>query len=209
MIITAVVPAYNEKTTIAGVLRVLKRSRLLSETIVVDDGSTDGTARIAKSEGARVVKQKNGGKASAMHAGAINARGEYLLFCDADLVGLQPEHVSLLVDPVRAGGAAMTIGLRDHGPFWNLLMRTVLPKIGGERCIAKKDFLAASEGASGFGIESALNFYCKKNGRPVALVALPGVRHTIKEKKYGIARGIAARIAMIGEVVWAEVKNRY
>lgn len=206
MTVSAIIPAYNEAKTIGGVVQALAASGMLVEIIVVDDGSSDATADIAEAYGARVIRMKNSGKASAMRAGAEAARSPYLLFCDADLVGFTASHVAKIIEPIRAG-AAMTIGLRDRGPFWNMLMKTIFPKIGGERCIAKKDFRAASEGVAGFGIESALNAYCRKKGLLVALVLLPGVRHTLKETKYGLLPGFTARCKMIAEVIRAEAAH--
>lgn len=203
MTVTAIIPAYNEEKTIGGVIQALAASGILAEIIVVDDGSSDATANIAETYSARVIRMKNGGKAAAMRAGAEAARSSHLLFCDADLVGFTASHVAKIIEPIQAG-AAMTIGLRDRGPFWNICMKTILPKIGGERCIAHKDFSAASAGVAGFGIESALNAYCRKRGLPVALVLLPGVRHTLKETKYGLLRGFIARCKMIAEVIRAE-----
>lgn len=206
MTISAVVPAFNEERTIGSVLALLAQSDTLDEIIVVDDGSNDATATLAQQRGVRVICQRNCGKAAAMRAGASAARSTHVLFVDADLVGLRLAHLELLIAPVRTGSAGMTIGLRDRGSFWNLLMQTILPKIGGERVISRRDFLELSKHAKGFGIESAMNRYCKKNAIPVALVPLNGVSHTLKEKKYGLVQGFVARCRMIGEIVIAEIK---
>src|SRR5438128_127479 len=56
------------------------------EVIVVDDGSTDASAEIAQAAGARVISQANRGRAAARNVGAFAARGEILLFTDADCV---------------------------------------------------------------------------------------------------------------------------
>lgn len=64
MKISCIIPAYNEASTIQGVLRTVKRVKCLDEIIVVDDGSSDGTSRIAKAEGVLVVRHsENRGRA--------------------------------------------------------------------------------------------------------------------------------------------------
>lgn len=201
----AVVPAYNEKATIGSVLEAIVHSRAFKDIIVVDDGSTDGTHTAASVPGVRVIRQANAGKTRAMRAGAFAAHSSHIVFFDADLSGLSIAHIFDLIRPVEHG-ADMTIGIRDRGPFLNLLMRTILPRISGERCIGKKDFLAASANVVGFGIESAMNAAIRKKKGRVVLVGLRGVGHTIKEKKYGFLPGLKARLRMIYEVVCAELK---
>jgi glycosyltransferase involved in cell wall biosynthesis len=83
--ISVVIPAYNAEATLGRCLDALSaQSRPPDEVIVVDDGSTDDTAELAQRYGARVVRQANAGAAAARNAGARAARGELLLFTDAD-----------------------------------------------------------------------------------------------------------------------------
>lgn len=204
---SAVIPAYNEASTIRAVLNALVASRRFEQIIVVDDGSNDATATAAAGPGVHVIIQKNAGKSAAMVTGASAVQSSHIVFFDADLVGLHIGHVTALLKAVE-NGADMAIGLRDRGAFWNALMKTIFPKIGGERCVRRSDFLLMARGVRGFGIESAMNAYCRKRGLPVALVPMRGVRHTLKEKKYGFFQGFVARCAMIAEVVIAEVRVR-
>jgi glycosyltransferase involved in cell wall biosynthesis/lipopolysaccharide/colanic/teichoic acid biosynthesis glycosyltransferase len=84
-----IVPAYNAEPTLGDCLEALERQsvpRVEYEVIVVDDGSTDSTSRIAEEHGVRVVRQKNHGPATARNAGAAEATGEVLFFTDADCV---------------------------------------------------------------------------------------------------------------------------
>ncbi|MFW6162477.1 MAG: sugar transferase [Planctomycetota bacterium] len=85
--ISVVVPAYDAAGTLGRCLRALSRQtvdRDRYEVIVVDDGSTDATADVARAHGVRVVRQENAGPAAARNRGAREARGELLLFTDAD-----------------------------------------------------------------------------------------------------------------------------
>jgi lipopolysaccharide/colanic/teichoic acid biosynthesis glycosyltransferase/glycosyltransferase involved in cell wall biosynthesis len=82
-----IVPAYQAGGTLAACLHALANQdvpRDCYEIIVVDDGSTDRTADIARRAGARTVTQEHAGAAAARNRGAVLARGELLLFTDAD-----------------------------------------------------------------------------------------------------------------------------
>lgn len=86
---SVVVPAYNAAATIASCVEGLLRQtepRERYEVIVVDDGSTDDTAGIAGRLGVTVIRQSNRGPAAARNRGAAQARGEIVLFTDADCV---------------------------------------------------------------------------------------------------------------------------
>jgi cellulose synthase/poly-beta-1,6-N-acetylglucosamine synthase-like glycosyltransferase len=84
---SVIVPAYNAESTLEGCLTALESQtvdRELYEVILVDDGSTDGTADIAQQHGVRIFSQPNAGPAAARNSGADMANGEILLFTDAD-----------------------------------------------------------------------------------------------------------------------------
>ncbi|MCD6290609.1 MAG: glycosyltransferase [Anaerolineae bacterium] len=85
--ISIVVPAYNAAPLLERCLRALQGQNLPAkeyEIIVVDDGSTDDTARVASAMGARLIRIPHGGPAAARNAGIRAARGEIILFTDAD-----------------------------------------------------------------------------------------------------------------------------
>ena len=84
--ISVIVPAFNAEATLAETLTSISmQTRPPAEIIVVDDGSTDGTAGLATASGlARVLTQKNGGVAAAFNAGIAVARGDFIAFLDAD-----------------------------------------------------------------------------------------------------------------------------
>jgi glycosyltransferase involved in cell wall biosynthesis len=83
--ISVVIPVYNGAATLSAGLRALQeQTRPPDEIIVVDDGSTDGSTDIARGFGIRVISQPNAGSAAARNRGAQAARGDILLFTDAD-----------------------------------------------------------------------------------------------------------------------------
>lgn len=92
--LTVVIPAYNEQwrlpTTLVSIIDFLDNAKYSYEIIVVDDGSKDETVSIVKkfekirSQVRLLTLPKNRGKGEAVRTGALNARGDRVLFCDAD-----------------------------------------------------------------------------------------------------------------------------
>lgn len=126
--LSVIIPAYNEASTIDGLIEKVKSVKLpgvAMEIIVVDDFSTDGTreklaklARIAKLAGVAGRKSirvffhdRNMGKGSTVRTGLANATGDIILFQDADLE-YDPNDYSRLVEPILAGRAVVVYGSR-------------------------------------------------------------------------------------------------
>ena len=89
MMMSFIVPAYNEELELPSTIAAIRQSRPEStdqpyEIVVVDDGSTDATAEIAARAGARVVSINRRQIAAARNAGARAANGQVLFFVDAD-----------------------------------------------------------------------------------------------------------------------------
>ena len=109
--VSVVVPAYNERECIADTLGSLLASDHPIEIVVVDDGSTDGTADIAaavRDPRVRVIRQPNAGKAAALNTGIAHARHELIVMMDGDTV-FEPDTVRRLVQPFadrRVGAVA-------------------------------------------------------------------------------------------------------
>lgn len=112
--ITAIIPALNEASTIADVVAAIPQE-LVGHIIVVDNGSTDDTPRIAEAAGVCVVHEPRRGYGFACHAGAQAARdADILVFLDGDGAD-DPREIPHLVDPIRAGQADLVIGSRTRG----------------------------------------------------------------------------------------------
>jgi cellulose synthase/poly-beta-1,6-N-acetylglucosamine synthase-like glycosyltransferase/peptidoglycan/xylan/chitin deacetylase (PgdA/CDA1 family) len=118
--VTVLVPAYNEAKCIENTVRSLMSSEHPVEVIVIDDGSSDGTARIVEALGlpnVRVVRQLNAGKPAALNRGLANARHDIIVMMDGDTV-FEPATVRELVQPFgdpRVGAVAgnAKVGNRD------------------------------------------------------------------------------------------------
>lgn len=201
-----IIPAHNEAATIAEVITVARQSPLIDEIIVVADACTDETSAIARGLGVHVVeKPTTRGKGDAMIVGAHAAKGEILMFADADLEHFNVRHITQVIEPIIAGTAVMSIGLRDR--IWGLgaLVPHLLPTyaIGGERAMTKKFFYSLPlelPQAQGFGIETIMNYYAKRRGLAVVYPVLHGLHQVIKEKKWGFWLGIRARLGLIQQV---------
>jgi GT2 family glycosyltransferase len=84
---SVIIPVYNGVQTLPACLKALQaQTRPPDEIIVVDDGSTDGTARLAQQFAVTVLSQANAGPAAARNYGARLAQGDILLFTDADCI---------------------------------------------------------------------------------------------------------------------------
>lgn len=118
-LVSIIIPAYNAENTLAACLEACSaQTHPEIEVIVVDDGSRDGTARIAgDSAGIRYLHQKNRGPAAARNLGAREARGEILAFTDSDCVP-HPDWIEHLLtgfdEGVAAVGGTYGIGNPEH-----------------------------------------------------------------------------------------------
>ncbi len=127
MKVSFLIPAYNEAATIGEVLARVARLDLETQVIVVDDGSTDGTAEIAEAAGATVVRQRNRGKGAAIRAAIPLVEGDIAVIQDADME-YDPAEVPALIEPIVGGSADVVFGSRLSGGrpqraylFWHLV----------------------------------------------------------------------------------------
>ena len=130
-VISIIVPVYNERQTVLQLLRRAKDVALPvdKEFVVVDDGSTDGTAEILKglNDGTRVLfHERNRGKGAAIRTGLAAASGDFVLIQDADLE-YDPCDYPALLGPLLDGRADVVYGSRFLGGphrvlfFWHYL----------------------------------------------------------------------------------------
>ena len=112
MNVSIIIPAYNEAGNIGNVITAIHGRPELNgfEILVVDDGSTDGTAQAAEAAGAKVVRHPyNLGNGASVKSGAAASSGDVLVFMDADGQHL-PEDIPKLLEPL--GDYDMVVGAR-------------------------------------------------------------------------------------------------
>jgi len=111
--VSVVVPALNEEESIGRVLAAIP-TEAVDEVIVVDGGSEDDTVAVAQAGGARVVHEPRRGYGRTCAAGVAAARGEIVVFLDADGADA-PRQISRLLTPILEGQADMVLGSRLAG----------------------------------------------------------------------------------------------
>lgn len=210
--IAAIIPALNEEAYVADVLKVLLSSKYFKKIILVDDGSEDKTAEVAKELGVKVVKLSKiggSGKGNAIRQGLKETDADIIALFDADLIGLKKSHIAELVEPVLKGEASMSVGIRDRLAGLPSFIANIdhYLAIGGERVMDRPVLeMLPEKWTNGYALESALNYFCGINNLSVKHILLKGLNHVTKEKKWGIIRGFVKRIKMTGQIIKARIK---
>ncbi len=116
--LSLLIPAYNEGKNIAQTIEAALRLKYPKpfEIIVLDDGSTDDTAKIAMKYPVRVMKLKHGGKARAMNEGIRAAKGKVIVTLDADSLPEEDALLELIPELSEEGVGAVTAALKVHSP---------------------------------------------------------------------------------------------
>jgi glycosyltransferase involved in cell wall biosynthesis len=187
--VAVVIPARNEADRVGATVTAALGLPAVALVIVVDDGSKDATAAVARQAGAVVMRHaRNQGKGAALETGAEAVglvdqrehrdRPRHLLFLDADLGGTAAA-AGPLTEPVLAGVADMTIAvfaktvkLGGHGLVVGLSGAGIRRATGwqpaqplnGQRCLTRAAFEAARPLARGWGAETALTIDLLRQG---------------------------------------------
>jgi glycosyltransferase involved in cell wall biosynthesis len=123
MLLSIVIPVYNEKNTVLDIIKKIDSlpTRLNRELIIVDDGSTDGTREILKSLENRndvklIYKESNSGKGDSLKVGFKNSKGDYVIVQDADLE-YEPEDYFKLLEAIDGKDNTIIYGSRFMGHY--------------------------------------------------------------------------------------------
>ena len=185
--VTVLIPAFQEAERIGATVAAARALPGVTRVLVIDDGSTDGTADRAQAVGAEVLRLPvNGGKGAALRAGLAACPGDdddILLLLDADL-GATAAQADRLLQPIFTGEADLTIarfpaasgaggfglakGLARWGS-WLLTRRVLQAPISGQRA-CRRWVLEAAPIADGYGVEVAMNVAAGDAGARIAEV---------------------------------------
>lgn len=186
--VCVLIPAYNEARGLAATLKAIGRLQV-AEVIVVDDGSSDGTACVARDAGARLVQlDRNRGKGAAIQAGLAEVRSELVLLLDADL-GQSALQAQALLPPVANGYSDMTVavfsctqrpggglGLAVSLARWGIRRysgHTFLAPLSGQRAIRTETLQSLLPLPPDFGFEVGLTLKALRAGLRIEEVPLP------------------------------------
>lgn len=202
MDIALIVPAYNEENTIAEVLETAKQANIFSEIVAVSDGSTDNTVQKILEAGIQAVAlPDNQGKGAAMKIGLENTTAEVVVFLDADLVNLQPQHLDKLIAPVMNNQADMSCGIFKSGREVTDFGHKIVPWLTGQRAVKRKVIEDCADLTdSKYGAELSITREAIQQELRVKKVLLEGLTHKTKEEKIGPIKGFFARVKMCWQV---------
>ena len=215
-----VLPCLNEARALPWILGRLPEGY---RAIVVDNGSTDDSAEVARSLGALVVTEPRRGFGSAAHAGLLAATAPIVAFCDAD-ASMDPRDLPLVVDPVAADEVDLVLGRRRpttrsawplHARIANrslaLLMRRAtgiaLHDLGPMRA-AKRDALLSldlQDRRSGYPLEMVLR--ANAAGWRIREVDAPYAPRVGRSKVTGTVRGTITAVTDMSRLL-AEERGR-
>ena len=222
-VLSVVMPVYNERETVLAIIGKVLRLEIVCELVVVDDGSTDGTAELLRATAfdGRVrlfFHDRNRGKGAALRAAFQHVTGEVVVIQDADLE-YDPAEFSEMIRPIRDGVADVVFGSRLSGGkpqrvymFWhrvgngfltfltNLLYNTTLTDM--ETCykVFRSDVIRRIRIRSdGFSVEPEITAKIFKNRRlRVYEMPISYYGRTYEEgKKISWKHGIGAVAALI------------
>ena len=216
--IAAIIPAYNEELAIGTI--VLKSKGHVDEVYVVDDGSSDGTARVAEQAGAKVLHMtSNLGKAKAVliaFSQIQSADYDAVVMLDGDGQH-DPDDISLLIDPVLDGSADLVIGSRflENGgktPRHRRAGQTVLNKAtefgskahvtdsqSGFRAFSRQAVQLMDFDSDGYKLESDMINHLAERGMRIREVPISANYRVLNgHKKHPVSHGVGVLNGVIG-----------
>ncbi|HEX5443090.1 MAG TPA: glycosyltransferase family 2 protein [Pirellulales bacterium] len=200
LLLSVVVPAYNESRTIDEVIRRVRGCGIPCELVIVDDGSTDGTRETlhkyqADGDVTVLLHDTNQGKGAALKTGLAHAKGDVVVIQDADLE-YDPADYLRLLQPIVAGQADVVFGSRFRGGghrvlyFWHS---------AGNRFLTLLSNVFTNLNLSD--IETCYKMFRRE--------VIQQIAPTLKEKRFGIEPELTAKVARISGVRIYELPISY
>ena len=225
MKLSVVIPVFNEKSTIAEIVSLVRAVGVVDEIMIVDDGSSDGTREIldelSKLPEVRVIEHAhNQGKGAAVVTGIRAASGDVMIIQDADLE-YDPQDYIRLLEPIQAGETDVVYGSRfasketERPMFLSLLANLTLTLVTNllygatltdmETCykVFRREVVEGMEiNATGFEFEP--EFTAKILKQKIKIVELP---ISFNPRGYSEGKKITALDGMIA--LWTLIKYRF
>ncbi|HEX4821661.1 MAG TPA: glycosyltransferase [Acidimicrobiales bacterium] len=197
-------PARDEALTIADNVAAARACTYVRDVIVVDDGSTDDTAALAREAGAKVIQREageSGSKAHAMDVGIRASDADAFLFVDADCTDLTGAHLDAICKPFLERRCEMSLGMFDYGRLWNSVVPRVHP-LTGERIIPRWVWDAIPpHKLDGYTIEARINEVISERRLKTVARTMRGVFHRTKRVKHGRLEGVLRTLDMYREII--------
>ncbi|MDP3066654.1 MAG: glycosyltransferase [Methanobacteriaceae archaeon] len=191
MTVSVIIPAFNEHETVGEVVKVVASLKYVNEIIVVDDGSTDFTAEVAREAGATVISHvKNRGKGAAIKTGFSNSKGDVAVFLDADIQNLTTQKVEKIIKPILIGEADVTKTKfkREGGRVTELTAKPLLnfffPEIKFEQPLsgqfaARRSFLKNIKLEDDYGVDVGIVLDADVRGMRIKEVDIGKIDHVL------------------------------
>ncbi len=191
LLLSVVIPVYNERDTIEEVLRRVRGTGIRTQIILVDDGSTDGTRALLKlwenePDLTIILHDKNQGKGGALRTGFLQASGQVVLVQDADLE-YDPAEYRRLIQPIVEGQADVVFGSRFTGQnqrvlyFWHYLGNRFLTLL--------------SNAVTNLNLTDMETCYKVFRHEVIAKIA-----PTLQERRFGIEPELTAKVARLAGI---------
>ena len=187
--VSVIIPAYNEESTVARVVEVVKKVSFVDEIIVVNDGSSDNTEEEAIKAGARVITHEvNKGKREALNTGYKEAECDIIAFIDADIYNLTSKKVEAMIKPILLGKTDITKTKfsRASGRVTELTAKPLLnfffPEISFEQPLsgqfaARKEILKKINFESDYGVDVGIVIDADVLGISITEVDIGAIEH--------------------------------
>ena len=223
--ISVIIPVLNESETIGSVVAFAWRCPLVTEVIVVDDGSLDDTPRLAVEAGARVITSTLLGKGASMEDGLWAAQNEIVAYLDGDLSGLREDLLEELTLPIREGRADFVKAgfSRRAGRVTTLtarpLLKTFFPELNsyeqplGGIIAARRSLLRNLRFETDYGVDLGLFLDAAAAGAQLAQVDIGHIEHdshpleVLGDMAQQVVRTLLDRAARYGRLTISHVRE--